>query len=151
MKNLDAKIVATRSHKRYPWLVELLRDVSVLSASDVDAGWKLVVERVAHEINASGGFALLSSKSGDSNEPLFEWRPIRGMDHGEGSAARAEINLRWSKDPDCRSDFAVRRMFERAGICRAFRTTDLAPTEEEMKASPSRRLIAEYGITDRML
>ena len=135
--------------ERWLEVLRLAANVHGVKASEIDAGWRMICEHLGGLLRSRGGFTLLYIKT---DRGVFQgWQPVRALEYGEGAEIRREINRKWAADPVCLADPYASAIFDTAGVIRAMRTTDLAPTAEQRAASASYRLIQECGLIDRMI
>ena len=130
-------------------LSALWETAQTLPAHALEDGWRGLCEEFTRLLRADGCYAILFSRQ--EGGFFHGWMPVAALDSGDGAELRDQINQRWLADPRCTADEAAARIFATSGTPRAFRTWDLAPTQEQMDASPSRQLIAEFGVVDRMM
>lgn len=126
----------------------LWADSVKLSAANVDAGWKLTLERLCEMLDArGGGFATVVTRVG-APKSSRDWRVVAALECGSETDGHVQSSSEWAKKKDVWQDGI--QIFDGSDQHRVFRLFD-RDEEEGDSGIASRKRIANVGTGDRLL
>jgi len=124
----------------------VLSDLSLLGASEVDAGVRLLLSGMADVMGAAGAWFLLTRRDLDSTPG---WSPFT-MSYLNPSAEHDDVVRRWFKERDLSDSPSVLAVVQGAGSVRVLRVKAEVPPER-WAGSFTQRDLARLGLQDRIV